>query len=505
MRIYRQTYTQDGKTRKAQKWYIDFTFRGQRCRLAGFADKRLTEQTALKLQEVCHTTEAAQIPTADLQRWIDGLPKRIITKLTEWGVVAGHSAARGTLLKDHLADFRKHIGDDTEHAIITEAALSKTIDECDFLVLSDVTGSKLMNYLQSRLRAGDFSQRTHNFYLSAFKHFCRWMVSDGRTSRNPIEHLRGVAITETRKNRRALKEAEIGYLLDWLENTAPMRCSLTGWQRALIYRLALTTGLRAGEIKALTVDSIDFESKTLTLAGSHTKNKQAAILPLRDEVVAALRRHTAGKLSGVALFKMPHKTARMIKLDLEGARSHWIQQAAGNPAETARRTKDDFLKPTTADGDADFHALRHTFGSMLAASGIHPKTAQTLMRHSTISLTMDRYTHSYREAETQAIAALPDFTKPTQENQKATGTDDISAADGAVGKERRPGQKNLIQNFAIFQRPKGIISDYSGQMGFSSGDEKTPILSEKQGFWPKNKRVEEGTRTPDPQIHNLVL
>ncbi len=505
MRVYRQTYTQSGKTRKAQKWYIDFTFRGQRCRLAGFADKRLTEQTALKLDELCHTTEAALIPTADLQKWIDGLPKRIITKLTEWGVVAGHSAARGTLLKDHLADFRKHIGDDTEHAAITGAALSKTIDECGFLVLSDVTGSKLTSYLQARLKAGDFSQRTHNFYLSAFKHFCRWMMADGRTSRNPIEHLRGVVITETRKNRRALTQDEIGYLLDWLENTAPMRCNLTGPERAMIYRLALTTGLRAGEIKALTLDCIDFKAKTLTLAGSHTKNKQAAILPLRDDVTAALRRHTVGKLAGVAIFRMPHKTARMIKLDLEGARSHWIQQAAGNPAETARRKKDDFLKPTTADGDADFHSLRHTFGSMLAASGIHPKTAQSLMRHSTISLTMDRYTHSYREAETQAIAALPDFSRPTQEGEKATGTDDISVADSAIGKERRQGQKNLIQNFAKFQRPSGIIADYSGQLGFSSGNEKTLFSREKQGFLPKNQRVEEGTRTPDPQNHNLVL
>ena len=39
---------------------------------------------------------------------------------------------------------------------------------------------------------------------------------------------------------------------------------------------------------------------------------------------------------------------------------------------------------------ADFHALRHTFVSNLANS----KMAQPLARHSTITLTMDRYTHS---------------------------------------------------------------------------------------------------------------
>ncbi|MHC4063693.1 MAG: tyrosine-type recombinase/integrase [Planctomycetota bacterium] len=45
----------------------------------------------------------------------------------------------------------------------------------------------------------------------------------------------------------------------------------------------------------------------------------------------------------------------------------------------------------------DFHALRDTFASNLAAGDVHPKTAQELLRHSTIGLTMDTYTHATRE------------------------------------------------------------------------------------------------------------
>ena len=48
------------------------------------------------------------------------------------------------------------------------------------------------------------------------------------------------------------------------------------------------------------------------------------------------------------------------------------------------------------DGDGrffDFHSLRGQFISNLAASGVHPKVAQTLARHSTITLTMNHYTH----------------------------------------------------------------------------------------------------------------
>ena len=66
----------------------------------------------------------------------------------------------------------------------------------------------------------------------------------------------------------------------------------------------------------------------------------------------------------------------------------------------------------------DFHALRHQFGTMLAQSGIHPKTAMSLMRHSDINLTMALYTHSYREHEAAAVEALPDFTQGSKRNEK---------------------------------------------------------------------------------------
>ena len=55
----------------------------------------------------------------------------------------------------------------------------------------------------------------------------------------------------------------------------------------------------------------------------------------------------------------------------------------------------------------DFHALRHTFITNLAQAGVHPKTAQALARHSTITLTMDRYTHALQEDQTRALDVLP--------------------------------------------------------------------------------------------------
>jgi hypothetical protein len=66
-----------------------------------------------------------------------------------------------------------------------------------------------------------------------------------------------------------------------------------------------------------------------------------------------------------------------------------------------------------SDGRAvDFHGLRHSFITVMAQSGIHPKLAQRLARHSTVTLTMDRYAHVQLYDQTVALAALPSFLPP---------------------------------------------------------------------------------------------
>jgi len=71
----------------------------------------------------------------------------------------------------------------------------------------------------------------------------------------------------------------------------------------------------------------------------------------------------------------------------------------------------------------DFHALRTTFGTNLARGGVSLVMAQRLMRHSTPTLTANVYTVLSRDDERAAVAALPDWTGPAAEEQRATGTD----------------------------------------------------------------------------------
>ena len=57
---------------------------------------------------------------------------------------------------------------------------------------------------------------------------------------------------------------------------------------------------------------------------------------------------------------------------------------------------------------ADLHALRTTFGTNLARCGVPPAIAQTLMRHSSIDLTMKYYTKlTVEDLQSRGLDLLP--------------------------------------------------------------------------------------------------
>jgi len=153
----------------------------------------------------------------------------------------------------------------------------------------------------------------------------------------------------------------------------------------MLYRLAVETGLRSAELRSLTRSSFNLarEEPTVTIAAAYAKNRRQDTLPLKPETANALARHFAGKMPASPAFTMAKRDQiiDMMTADLADARTGWI-----------------------------------------AAGGVHPKTAQRLARHSTITLTMDRYTHLRREDLTGALDSLPNLASVPQA-VIATGTD----------------------------------------------------------------------------------
>ena len=117
----------------------------------------------------------------------------------------------------------------------------------------------------------------------------------------------------------------------------------------------------------------------------------------------------------------------MLKEDLARARAAWIAEARTEAERTVREEASFLVYRDESGRCADFHALRHTFITRLVRSGVKPKEAQTLARHSTITLTMDRYAHTGLHdvaAAVESLSSLPlSGPQGIEPALRATGTD----------------------------------------------------------------------------------
>ncbi len=358
--------------------------------------------------------------------------------LARWGLIDVKATAAGKPLADHLNDFRDSLlakGSTPKHAEVTRARVQALFDVCGFKHWSNLNSAAVESGLATMREPGDerraHGKQTHNHYVTVVKQFCRWMVRAGRATQNPLEYVHKLNAAEGKRERRPLSADELRWLLA-AATVGPEGFGMVGRERGLVYWLAVETGLRANELRSLTRLSFRFGAKlaTVTVEAGSSKRRRRDELPLRPALAAKLQSHLAAKLPNAPAFRMPtsYNTADMLRADLTAARRAWLK-AAPTSADRAERERSSFLADVDEAGRVvDFHALRHSFITALARSGVHPKVAQQLARHSTITLTMDRYSHVEAGELSGAIANLPDLSA-ARESQQATGTDGRNTVD----------------------------------------------------------------------------
>jgi len=458
-----------GKKKGCRKYVIDFIDNNKiRRRLPAFSNKRESMFAAERIEWLLSCYGWPLDP--ELTKWLSQIPPKMYEQLVGFELLDVKQVAAGKPLKEHIVDFEKSLlarGRTEEYARLTTARVRRVIEECGFVNWSGISASTglekivaLRRYVKvtkvikvdgKKVRKkelkdiGPISAKTKNYYLQAVRQFCKWMVLDRRVSESPVGHLQSLDTTSDQSNeRRPFELHEMRLLLETTQ-IGPDRFRIRGIERAMIYRVAAETGFRANELRSLKKSSFDFRDCIVTVKVGCTKNSKKAVLPLRKDTAVALQQLLANKMPDVPAFRMPSKyrMADMIRADCE---------VAGIDCEDNRR------------GKIDFHSLRHTTGSLLAASGVHPKVAQSIMRHSDINLTMSIYTHTLTGQESQAIDSLPDLSLPSNQRQIAfaTGTDDVTLNDltytGRIGVRQR-------------------ISANSNEQKKSDNDSKTAILN----------------------------
>lgn len=208
------------------------------------------------------------------------------------------------------------------------------------------------------LRESGLAPKSVAIYAESLKAFAGWAVGREFLRDNPVAKLKGGS-REAVRLRRALTDEEFRRLYV----VAPVA-------RRVLYLVAVTTGYRAGELRALRVKDFDRDGGFLALPGKHTKNRKAALQPVPAVVGEVLGDFVVGKAGTDKLLSIPANLVRELGKDLE---------AAG-------------IAKETSDGVLDFHSFRVTFVTWIAERATNPREVQELARHSTPNLTYGVYT-----------------------------------------------------------------------------------------------------------------
>jgi integrase len=485
MRVFRPMYTdkKTGKLKHQHKYWVEFRdHRGRLRRLPACHHKRDADALGRHAEALAQFASRGDRPSEALQCWLGGLPETILGRLRQWGLITSTKTATIECLAEHCEDFERSLcakGRTAQHIRETVGAVTGIMDGCRFIHWRDIDASRVEHYLADLREVHGTSARTYNQKLKAFKQFCAWMVRERRAIESPVRHLGTLNVrTDRRRVRRALTPDEARRLLG-VAGQDERQYGMDGKERALLYHVAMETGLRAGELRSLSPGAVDSKARTITIQAAYSKRRCEDVLKLKPNTALALARHSSKKALSGRLFNMPSKDrlAAMLRADLKEANIPY-QDEQGR-----------YL---------DFHSFRHTFGTWLAEGGVHPKVAQELMRHSDINLTMNTYTHVLREHETDALSNLPNLDLPGAMSARfeATGTDGQGHSDLS---------QNLSQS-CNHQRISAYPDEHSARR---QDTEKSPLARQKRCFpariAEKGKTGERGLEPRLTEPESVVL
>jgi len=236
--------------------------------------------------------------------------------------------------------------------------------------------------------AGQSVLKCHRVLKHAFKDAVRW----GLVPRNPVE-----LIDPPRAEQREMTAWSAEQARRFLDGIATDRLFA-------MWVLFVTTGMRRGEVAGLAWDDLDFGRGVLTVRravvsagnGTHvaepkTRRSRRSV-PLDPVALDALRAHRRDQLA---------ERLRLGEIWTDSGRI--FCGLTGEPLHPDTISKE-FVKIVRRSDvpRIRLHDLRHTSATVAMEAGVHPKIVSERLGHSTISITLDLYSHATPSMQSEA-------------------------------------------------------------------------------------------------------
>jgi integrase len=417
-------------------------------------------------------------------------------------------------LDDQIDAFVRHLktkGCTPGHTDRTEKYIRAAGEFCGWMTIGDITKDGLYRFAAD-LKDKRRSARNIQANMQAVCRFTRWLAKTDKLPFNPLDEVdKPDPEGDRRRFRRYLTHEE----WEWMRSVVPTtgeRFGMSAQERLLLYATAIQTGLRSAELRALSRGRLflKMDPPFITCPARSCKNRDDARQYVKPDLAQALTEHVATKAPKVPVFSMPRgwEVAEMLRADVADTRKAWLDAAKHDPEEYEKRQQSDFLAETNHEGERlDSHGLRHSTGVWLAMSGAPAKAIQAVMRHSTITLTMDTYGHLLRGQEAATVAMLPSMMGDHPEEIQATGTDDATA-DTSNRPTSAPTSRPTSSN-ANKPRPDASQCDAPHHTPLKVADDNCvsqgTLRNEMRDDASKNPNTPGRTRTCDRGIRNPVL
>lgn len=152
--------------------------------------------------------------------------------------------------------------------------------------------------------------------------------------------------------------------------------------------ICLYTGIRLGELLALTWDDIDFNSNLLTI----NKTSYSAKVDGKTQIIVDKPKTKKSN----RVIPLPNQLVKLLKIIKKESNSKYVittrnSGIVGN--RSYQRTFKFILKKVNVPY-RNFHSLRHTFATNAIELGMDVKTLAEILGHTNAMITLNRYSHS---------------------------------------------------------------------------------------------------------------